>query len=227
MKLSLGAPGAKAEIFMSIFCSAFRCSAGRHRSAGKREPITSGRHRGRRRTLISYAPLLGLRRRGRSLTSVSSFRGLGRATKGTVLSPRARTFPKGSLDLGVSRRSAVAGSGAAKRRGDEVSDSDREHLHRAEQASLSARADPTADLPSVLGKNLKRQAPAWLLARAACGAVRRQSRHDRADQFGQELAHHQPPVEARDRTRRRARSSADAAGCARHNRCCAASSRTC
>jgi transcriptional regulator with XRE-family HTH domain len=38
-----------------------------------------------------------------------------------------------------------------------VSDSDREHLHRAEQASLSARADPTADLPSVLGKNLKRQ----------------------------------------------------------------------
>jgi len=78
---------------------------------------------------------------------------------GTVLSLRARTFPKGSLDLGVSRRSASAGPGAAKRRGDEVSDSDREHLHRAEPepASLSARGDPTADLPSVLGKNLKRQ----------------------------------------------------------------------
>src|SRR4051812_8949451 len=113
---------------MSIFRAAFWRSAGRQRSAGKRKPITSARRRGRTANPHKL-----------------------------VLSPRARTFPKGSLDLGVSRRSAVAGSGAAKRRGDEVSDSDREHLHRAEQASLSAGADPTADLPSVLGKNLKRQ----------------------------------------------------------------------
>ena len=128
---------------------------------------------------------------------------------------------RAGLDLGVSRRSASAGPGAAKRRGDEVSDSDREHLHRAEPepASLSARGDPTADLPSVLGENLKRRRRG--VATRSSG-LRRCPRAQVTAMIGQigsdkRLAHHQPPIEARNRARRRARSSAGAAGCARHH----------